>query len=142
MTLAVVTVKDTDACPAGMITEDGTAAAGLLLNKYMVIALEAGPVSETFPVEVRPPTTLAGLTDNVERAAAFTTNELFKLVPRVAVTVPGVSAATGEVVMGTTAESAPAGMVTVAGAVAAGLVSTMVTTAPPAGAGPLILTLP
>ena len=51
-------------CPEGTVTEFGTVAAGVLLDKVTVVPPEpAGPVSVTVPVEGAPPCTEAGLSE-------------------------------------------------------------------------------
>jgi len=70
-TLAVVTEKVFDVVPAATTTVAGTDAMDVLELPSVTTApaLGAGAVSVTVPVEDPPPTTLAGLSVSVARAA-------------------------------------------------------------------------
>jgi len=140
----MVKVGETDA-PAATVTEAGTVAAELLLvSVTSAPPAGAGPLSLTvFEIVDVPPRTDAGTSVTAEGLGgckvkvAVTVNPLY-----VDEIVTGVLAATAKVVMVKAGETdAPAAMVTEAGTVALGLLLDSVTTAPPAGAGPLSKTV-
>jgi hypothetical protein len=70
-TLVVVTVKFAIVLPADTVTVDDTVALlGLLLDSVTISPpLGAGDVSVTVPVELFPPRTAVGLSDNADNAA-------------------------------------------------------------------------
>jgi hypothetical protein len=55
--------------PCGTVTDGGTVADALLLDKFITTLLAAAPVSVTVPVDEFPPITLVGLTVIEESAA-------------------------------------------------------------------------
>ena len=65
----VVTVKVVDVLPAGTVTLAATVAAAVLLLARVTTAppVGAAPLSVTVPVELFPPTTVAGLSDKADR---------------------------------------------------------------------------
>src|SRR5579864_2894288 len=68
-TPSVVTVNVVDVLPAGTVTLAGTVAAAVLLLERVTTAppVAAAPLSVTVPIELFPPTTVAGLSDKVDR---------------------------------------------------------------------------
>jgi hypothetical protein len=134
--------------PAGTVTVAGTwAAAALLLVRLTTVPPTcAGPVSVTVPVDDSPPSTVAGLT--LTAVSPATSAVTVRVAVRetllwVAVIVTGVSAATGLVVTVNMAVVAPAATVILTGSCAAAvLLLVRLTTIPPAGAGPLSVTVP
>lgn len=144
-TVVVVTLKVAVVAPAATVTVAGTDAEALSEARLTVTGLPAAatPESVTVPVEVAPPTTVAGFraTDVSVGARIW---RFAELVPpdRVAVIAAVVSAATGVVAMLKLALVAPAATVTVAGTVAFGLLEARLITVPPAGAAFAILTVP
>ena len=72
----VITVNDAIVLPAAITTEDGTPAAGGLLEvKLICVSTAAGALSVTVPVAPAPPVTLDGATfsDNTETVAIVST---------------------------------------------------------------------
>ena len=100
----------------------------------------------TVPVEVDPPTTVDGLnrSDVTVGGGGITVRVATSVLPLYdARRSTAVVAATTDVVTANDAETSPAPMVTLAGTLAdAGFVLASVTTAPPAGAGPLSVAVP
>jgi len=141
----VVAVKVAEVAPAETVTEAGSAAA-LELSLRVTVAppAGAGPLSVTVPVELLPPTTIAGSKLNAEiTTAGFTVSEAGSVTPpkeaeRFAVTAE----LTVDVVMLNVLLVAPAAIVTLDGTLTAALSLLSVTTAPPPGAGVLRLTVP
>jgi hypothetical protein len=68
----VVTVKFAELAPAGTRTLTGTLASAVFEDDKITVAppLGAATLSVTVPVEDTPPTTLAGLSDSADSAAA------------------------------------------------------------------------
>jgi hypothetical protein len=141
----VVMVKEAVVVPAATVTPVGTWAADVLLLDSATTAPEAGagPLSVTVPVEELPLITDVGLTETPFNTAAVTVNEVLAVVPSVPEILSAVSLATALVAMVNVAVVAPAATVTLAGTCAAAtLLLDNVTTAPPAGAGPVRVTVP
>ena len=130
--------------PAATVTLEGTVAAALLdANVTVSPPAGAGPVSVSVAVEVPPPFTEVGESEIPDRVAGETIMLTdFVTVPRVAVRVAVVLAATGVVVIVKVAEDEPSGTVTVAGTTATAELDETETTIPPAGALPLRKTVP
>ncbi len=132
--------------PAGTVTLDGTEAAEVLLldSATTIPPAGAGPESVTVPVEGFPPTTLDGLLDTEDSEGGFTVSVADRVAPPYkADIVTAVVLATGFVEIVNVAPEAPAATVTVAGTTAAAtLPLDSDTTAPPAGAGPVSVTVP
>ena len=132
--------------PAATVTLAGTVAADVLLLVKVTTAPLAGaaPVRVTVPVEDVPPTTLEGLSETEVGTGARTVKVAVLVVPlRTAEIVTDVLAVTGVVVMANVAVVAPPATVTLTGTVAADvLLLVKVTTAPPAGAAPVRITVP
>jgi len=142
--VAMLNAGETDA-PAATVTEAGTVAAGLLLVSVTTAPpAGAGPLSVTvFKVVDVPPKTNAGDNVTTDGLGACTVKVPVEATPPyVAEIVTAVLAATAVVVIVNAGETdAPAATVTEAGTVAAGLLLVSVTTAPPAGANPLSVTV-
>ena len=106
----------------------------------------AAPFKVTVPVELFPPTTVLGVSLNLDRTGAFTVRVAFFVTAAyVAEITTEVLELTGVVVIGNVAEVLPAGIVTlpaVGTRAAAVLLLCKVTTAPPAGAAPFRVTVP
>ena len=97
----------------------------------------------TVPVEVLPPITVVGLRVTELNVAGVTVNVAVLVVPKVPEMVTEAVLATGLVVTGNVAVVAFAATITLVGTCAtAVLLLDSVTTAPPAGAGPLNVTVP
>lgn len=140
----VVTLNVADVAFAATVTLDGTWAAVMLLLDNVTPAPPdgAGPDKVTVPVEDVPPITELGLTLTLARAGGVTVRVIARVVPRVAEMVADALDGTGLVVTGKVVDVAFAGTVMLAGTCAmAGLLLDRVITAPPGGAGPVILTV-
>jgi len=150
-TMDVFTVKFALVAPAGMNTLDGTLAAPLLLESTTVAPpAGAGALSVTVPVEdCKPPITLVGFTVREARVgggggAGVTVSEAALVTPpKDAETVTAVDIVTALVPTVNVALVAPAGTGTLVSTLAtAVLLLESTTCAPPAGAGPLNVTVP
>ena len=141
----VVTVKVTDVAPAGTVTLAGTVAMLVLalIRVTRTPPAGAGPLSVTVPVEVPPPLTVLGLRVSWPIPGGRTDKVALLLDPlQAARIVTEVVAVTGDVVTVNVAEVWPAASVTLAGTVAtAELLLVGEQTVPPAGAGPVRVTL-
>jgi hypothetical protein len=145
-TALVLTVKMAFVAPGGTVTVDGTVATPVLLLERTTTAppLGAGPFSVTVALDELPPVTVAGLSVSDVGAGGVTVSEAVCVVPAyTAVIVTEVAVLTALVFTVKMAFVAPAWTVTVDGTVAT-LVLPLVraTTAPPAGAGAVSVTLP
>jgi hypothetical protein len=130
--------------PAGTVILAGTEATMLLLLMIpTTVPAAETPVKLTVPVDVPPPTTLVGLSDSDDSAAGRTVMVAVRCVPfRLADITDVVFALTGIVLTTNVAVLLPAGTDTLATTCAALLLLlASVTTAPPAGAGPLSVTV-
>jgi hypothetical protein len=69
--------------PAGTVTVAGTPAADgtLLLSEIAIPPTGAGPLSDTMPPELVPPTTLVGLTENEFKADGVTVSGAVNILP-------------------------------------------------------------
>jgi hypothetical protein len=145
-TALVVTVNVLLLDPAGMVTEEGTCAAEMLLLFSETAAPVGGaaPFSVNVPVELAPPVTVLGLRVSDVRDATVTVRELLLvLVPSVPEIETVTDDATPLVLIVNVALVEPAGINTVAGTCATDvLVLCKLTTIPPAGAAPLKVTVP
>jgi hypothetical protein len=130
--------------PAATVTEEGTEAAPLLSERATCTPpAGAGPSSVTVPVAPAPPVTLAGLTLNAETLGGSTVSvTLCVRPPYEAEMLAEVDTDTPVVVTVKVALTAPAEIKTEAGTKAAPLLLDRATCAPPAGAGPSIVTVP
>jgi hypothetical protein len=146
VTLMVVTTNVAVVDPAGTVTLAGTVATEVRLLESVTTAppAGAGPLSVTVPVEGVPPRTLLGLRVREDSVGAVTVNVARRVVPRYVAEILGEALlATGLVVTVNVTAVVPAATVTLAGTWAAEVLSlAKVTTAPPAGAGPLRVTVP
>jgi hypothetical protein len=147
VTPVVVTVKSANVAFAGTVTLGGVAATDALELESETTRPPAGAVveSETRPVTGRPPLMTVGDTDTEARAdgRGVTVRVPYCEPVKYAVIRTFVVPTTGYVVTGKVPLGAPAGMVMLAGTVAAdGLPLESVTSAPPAGARPLRMTVP
>src|SRR6267143_1496418 len=134
-TALVFTGKVALVAPAGTATLEGTLAAPLLLESATCAPpAGAGALNVTVPVEdCRPPITLVGF--SVSEADLVTP-------PQDAEMATVADAVTALVFTGNVAPVAPAGTATLEGTLAAPLLLESATCAPPAGAGPLNVTVP
>jgi len=140
-----VTRTSPDVAPAAIEMLAGT---GSALVSVDVNATEVPPLGATDPrFAVRriclPPMTFAALATSVESTGGLTVRVAVLLdAPMVAVMMGETALATAVVVMVNVADDAPCATLTVAGRVAAALLDARVTTLPPAGAGPVSVTVP
>ena len=82
VTGTVVTVKVAVVFPADTVTDEGTAAAALLLLSAITAPpAGAAPFSVTVPVELAPPTTLVGLRLNAVKTAGVTVKAAVRVPP-------------------------------------------------------------
>lgn len=132
----VVTVKVADVPPARTLTDEGTVARLVFDERPTEIpVLGAGPVRVTVPVDLVPPTTLAGLSVRpLKEGGSMVRVPVAELLPKVAVTMTGVDAPIAVVVAVKVAELAPAGKETLAGTITAEEAEVNITVAPPGGA--------
>jgi hypothetical protein len=148
----VVTVNVVLALPPGTVTLPGTVATERLLLDSDTTAppAGAGPLSVTVPVEGFPPTTEDGLKDREasttgggSTGGSTVRGEDWVTPPYTAEMVTAVELGTAVVVTGNVVLALPPGTVTLPGTVATErLLLDSDTTAPPAGAGPLSVTVP
>src|SRR5438034_554651 len=147
-TALVLIVKVAVVLAAGTVTLEGTLAAALLLESVTCAPpAGAGPLSVTRSEERRVGTAaivgLNGSEESVGRGGSGEVSHCVAVVPTYdAEIVTGVDAATALVLIVKVAVVLAAGTVTVEGTLAAALLLESVTCAPPAGAGPLSVTVP
>src|SRR5467141_2360713 len=150
VTALVLTVNVALLAPAATVTLAGTVATAALplMRDTTAPPLRAGPLSVTVPVgDCTPPVTLVGFSvseERVGRACGSTVSEAVLVTPAYdAEMVTGVDAVTALVLTVNVPLLAPAAIVTLAGTVAVDvLLLERETVAPPAGAGPLSVTVP
>ena len=144
-TLADTVIVIEDAA-AGIVTLAGTLrAVGLLLDKDTTNpAVGAGPLSVTVIIVVSPTRMLAGFAPTPLKANGTTDNVALFLTPlRVAEMVADCEVVTVVVVIAKVAVVSSGATVTLAGRVATAVLELVnCTTAPPAGAGPVNVTVP
>jgi hypothetical protein len=145
-TILDVTVNVAVVCPAATVTDAGTVAAlvALLLRLITVPPLGAAAVNVTVAVAfAEPPITELGLTTKLWIWYELIVSVVVTVAPPyVAEMVTVVGDDTVVVVTVKVAVVAPAAIVSLAGNEDAVLLSDSVTTTPPVGAGPLIVTVP
>src|SRR5262249_18490939 len=149
VTVDVVTVKLAELAPAGTVTIGWGRATRLLVESVTVTPpAGAGPLRNTVPEIVLPPTTLAAasVTDD-RRGGAFGSgprlmNTVLETPPALAVICAVVPTATGLVVTVKLFALLPAAMETVDGTWTDGSLLTSDTAPPPAGAGMTVETVP
>src|ERR1700691_325132 len=134
-------------CPAGIVTDAGTVAAGLLLARLTCAPLAgAAEASVTVPVAVCPLVTEDGAIDRPPRAdrppVRIDNGVLVVTPPELPVMVAVVGCVTGEVATANSAPICPAGINASPATVAAVLLDANDTGVPPAGAGPDSVTTP
>src|SRR5437868_4535713 len=147
-TALVLIVKVAVVLAAGTVTLEGTLAAALLLESVTCAPpAGAGPLSVTVPVDdCRSEVRRVGndvSEETVGRGGGITVREADVRVPQEDGEVAGVvAAALAMVLIVKVAVVLAAGTVTLEGTLAAALLLESVTCAPPAGAGPLSVTVP
>jgi len=132
--------------PSGTMTDAGTVTLGsLLLRATLTPPAAAAPfrITRLLPFSVTPPTTEAGDKVMAESVTGTTVSvALLPAPPTDAVMLAVILALTTDVLMVNKAEVVePPGTVTLGSTDTAGLLLASETTSPPAGAGPLIVTL-
>lgn len=146
VTTLVFTVKVALVRPAATVTLLGTVATEVLLLESDTVTPPVGatPFRVTVPVDVLPPLTVVGFRLVAESDGRVTVRFAFCVAPlNEAEILTEADPETGTVVTAKVALVAPAATVTFAGAEAfAELLLEMVTTEPPAAAGPLRVTVP
>lgn len=143
-TALVVTVNVAVVAPAATVTLTGVLE-DVLSSDNVTTEPPAGaaPLRVTVPVEEVPPVTVTGLIVKFERVGALIVRAAVFVTPaRIPETVTLVLVPTATVVTLNVAEVVPAATVTLAGVVADALSSDRVTTAPPAGAVLVRVTVP
>ena len=130
--------------PAGMVTDDGMVAFGLLeVNVTTRPPVAAGPVKVTVPVEGAPPGTVLGETAKLERVGGATAIVAVKVdEASLAEIVAVVDVETAFVLIGNVAVTAPAGTVAEPGTVTLVLFDERLTVVPLGGAIPFRVTVP
>jgi len=143
-TAVVWTVKVVVVAPARTVTDAGTVALPLSDNRVTTVPAEpAAPVRVTVPVDEWLPSTEVGLTETLISVAGLTVSGVVNVVPlSVALIVAVFTTLTGIVVTVKFAEVLFARIVTEVGTVAQLIFDDRVTTVPPVGAGPLMVTVP
>lgn len=145
-TALVVTVKVLLLDPAGIVTEDGTCAAEvlLLLSETAAPVGGAAPFRVNVPVEAAPPVTALGFRVRDVKDATVTVRELLRVVvPSVPEIEIETDDATPLVVIVKVALVEPAAINTLAGTCATDvLLLCKLTSFPPAGATPFKVTVP
>ena len=140
----VVTVNVAVVAPATTVTDAGTVALALLLERVTLRPpVGAAPLMVTVPVEELPPTTEVGLRTTPETAGGVMVSvAVFELLPNVAVIVDVVVEATVLVETVNVPVVEPAATVVDAGTVADPELLVRVTVNPPLGAAPVMVTVP
>lgn len=131
--------------PAGTVTLDGTLVAAVLLLVSATTAppAGAGPLSVTVPAEELPPVVLDGFIASEVSTGGSTVIVAVCVTPlNAAEMVAVVAALTAFVVAANVVLVVPSAIVTVAGTLTDRSLLESETTAPPVGAGPLIVTVP
>jgi hypothetical protein len=142
-TALVVMLKVAVVAPEATVTELGTAAALLLLERLAENPAEgAGLARVTVPVEATPPATLVGLTATVEMVGAEIARVAVEVPLRVAVMVALTLVATATVVTVKVAVLEPDATVTLLGTVAEAELLLRATDFPPEGALVEMVTVP
>jgi hypothetical protein len=145
-TALVVTVKVLLLEPAGIVTEDGTCAAEVLLLFSVTEAPIGGaaPFSVSVPVELAPPVTVLGFRVREVKVATVTVREVLLVVlPNVPEIETETEDATPLVLIVKRELVEPSGTETLGGTCAIDvLLLCKVTTIPPAGAAPFRVTVP
>lgn len=137
-------VKAPEVFPCRIVTEAGTVAEELVLESVTTIppAGAAAPIV-TVPEAVAPPVTEVGLRATETIAGGLTVSDALIPVPFTAAEICAVVGVPTVLVLTVKpACAAPAGTVTVAGTVAALTLDDRLTVNPPAGAGPVRVTVP
>jgi hypothetical protein len=142
----VVTANVTEVAPAGTVTKAGTVAAAVFELKRKTGTPPAGAADEivTVPVEGFPPTIVAGASVRpVGSGAVAVSDALAEELPSAAEIAVATSLPTGVVVAANVAVEAVAGTVTDTGTLTTvASEDARVTTAPPVGAGALMVIVP
>jgi hypothetical protein len=142
-TPTVVTLNVAVVAPAATVTLAGTVAAALLPDKLTTVPPAGAELLRvTVPVEELPPVRLAGLRARFDSTGGLMVSVAVCTPLKSPVIVTVVTALTAMVVTLNVAVVAPAATVTLAGTVAAALLPDKLTTAPPAGATPVRVTVP
>jgi hypothetical protein len=144
-TTPVVIRTSPDVAPAAIEMVAGTGSAVLSVDVSATEMPPAGATEPRFAVKrtCLPPMTFAALDTSVESAGELMVSVAVLLdAPSVAVMTGETTLATAVVETVNVVDVAPCATVTVAGSVAAALLDANVTTLPPAGAGPVSVTVP
>jgi hypothetical protein len=147
-TACVPTVKVALVFPAPTVTLAVTVATAVVLLLRLTTAPPDGaaPVNVTVPCDVFPPVTLVGLSDSADSVGCAVPGVTVKTAPQLVFNTAKILIAfvalTLVVVMLNVVLLPPAGTVTVDGTTAAASQLEIATEAPPAGAGPLRVTVP
>lgn len=133
-----------EVCPEEIVKDAGILTVfKLLVNATTSPAEPAGPFRVTVPVALFPPMTVTGANVTETIARGFNVRiAVFEVAPRVAVTVTEVDVVTAAVCREKLAMVAPVGTSKVAGRVAEEGLAERLTVVPPAGAGPVSVTVP
>lgn len=144
LTAEVLIVNVPEVAPDAIVRFVGSTALALFDDRATTTPPEgAGPTSVTVPIEEDPPITDGGV--NVKLAGTsglIVRTDETEVIPIAAVIVAEVTAATPDVVIENWAVVAPSATVTLDGVCALALSEDRFTTTPPAGAGPVSVTVP
>lgn len=140
----VWTVNVTEVEAATTVMLAGTTAAALFELKLTFTPPDgAGPSRAIVPVELMPPTSVAGAKLTFDGTGGMTTSvAVTDELPDAAVIVADVTVATADVAIVNVADEEPAATVTVGGVIALALLEVNVTTVPLFGAGAFSVTVP